>query len=111
MKVESGACTIDLTQMPNWFGDSDLHQPNADFDQPWRIKILDDLKKRLPLKHTFSDFELAVNTTSWLHTAEARVHFNSSGYHECILQLEWIENNGTLTILNPDGATTMVSTI
>ncbi|XP_072376481.1 tectonin beta-propeller repeat-containing protein [Diabrotica undecimpunctata] len=107
--VESGACTVDLPQLPNWFGDLDAYNSNADFDQPWRIKILDDLKERLPNRDTFTEYELAVNTTSWMHTGEARVSINASSFSDCLLQLEWIENNGILTILNPDGATAMHS--
>lgn len=39
----------------------------------------------------------------------------SSTYEDCIVELEWISSDsgsldsGTLTILNPDGATTLVS--
>lgn len=79
-------------------------------EQPWRMQILRDLKARLPLQDVFVDYEQAVETTSWIHTGEARVKLrNSSGYVDCILQLEWVQTSGTLTILNPEGATTMVS--
>lgn len=42
---------------------------------------------------------------------------SSSTYHDCIVELEWISSDsgsldsGTLVVLNPDGATTLVSAL
>lgn len=79
-------------------------------EQPWRMQILQDLKARLPLQDVFVKYEQAVDTTSWVHTGEARVNLGAaSGYVDCVLQLEWVQTSGTLTIMNPEGATTMVN--
>lgn len=63
----------------------------------------------MPAQDAYTHYEPAVDTTSWVHTGEARVSLESSGFVDCILQLEWVQSTGTLTILNPDGASTMVS--
>ncbi|XP_074030994.1 tectonin beta-propeller repeat-containing peroxin 23 [Leptinotarsa decemlineata] len=107
--VESGACTIDITQLPNWFGESGCANTSEELDQPWREKILEDLKSRLQSTDSFSKYEPAVDTTSWTHSGEARVKMGSSGFVDCILQIEWVQNTGALTILNPDGASAMYS--
>lgn len=99
---------MDPNQLPNWFGESVYGTANEDLEQPWRMKILEELKMRLPSQEAYSHYEHAVDTTSWMHTGEARVSLGSSGFVDCILQLEWVQNIGTLTILNADGATTMV---
>ncbi|KAF2895160.1 hypothetical protein ILUMI_11013 [Ignelater luminosus] len=104
--VEAGACTVDPAQLPNWFVEAgSLHQ--AELEQPWRLKILEDLRTRLPTQALYSNYHLAIDTTSWTHSGEARVSLNTPAFAECILQLEWVHTNGILTILNPDGATTM----
>lgn len=108
--VEAGACTVDPAQLPNWFVEAgSLHQ--AELEQPWRLKILEALRARLPTQDLYSNYHLAIDTTSWTHSGEARVSLNTSAFAECILQLEWVHTNGILTILNPDGATTMVNKI
>ncbi|XP_050309364.1 tectonin beta-propeller repeat-containing protein isoform X2 [Anthonomus grandis grandis] len=107
--VEAGTCLIDSNQPPNWFADSNCGAMQEDFEQPWRNKILFDLKSRLPNKEKFSLYPPAVDTTSWVHKGEARVNLRSSAFVDCILELEWIQTTGTLTILNPDGATDMHS--
>lgn len=43
-----------------------------------------------------------------MHKGEARVNLGGVSFLDCILQLEWIQTTGTVTILNSDGATTMV---
>ncbi|XP_066251035.1 tectonin beta-propeller repeat-containing protein isoform X2 [Euwallacea similis] len=107
--VEAGTCLLESSQPPNWFGDSNCGAMQEEFEQPWRNRILEDLKSRLPTQATFDFYERAVDTTSWLHKGEARVNLGSGSYIDCILQLEWIQTTGTLTILNSDGATTMHS--
>lgn len=103
--VEAGACTVDIIQLPNWFAESSSGQ-DAYLDQPWRLKILANLKARLMKEH-YEHYHKAIDTTSWVHMSEARVNLNGP-YVDCILQLEWLHTTGSLTILNPDGATTMV---
>ncbi|KAJ8969305.1 hypothetical protein NQ317_016553 [Molorchus minor] len=63
---------------------------------------------RLPCQDAYTSYEQAIDTTSWIHTGEARVSAGSTVFVDCILQLEWVQTIGTLTILNPDGATNMV---
>lgn len=110
VKVEAGACFLDTTQLPHWFSECGNSNMSEYLEQPWRMQILQDLKARLPLQDVFVNYEQAVDTTSWIHTGEARVNLaTSSGYLDCLLQLEWVQTTGTLTIINPDGATTMVS--
>lgn len=106
--VEAGACTIDTTQLPNWFGEGVLGQNNEELEQAWRKRILNDLKTRLKDDTKFKNYELAIDTTSWAHNGEARCSLNGTTFVDCILQLEWVEVTGSLTILNPDGCTTMV---
>lgn len=105
--VEAGACTVEPTQLPNWFAEG----PNAqqgEREQPWRIKILEELKSRLSLEE-YNQYQVAIDTSSWTHTGEARVNLTGTAYIDCVLQLEWMQSAGSLTVLNPDGATSMVS--
>lgn len=109
IKVEAGACYFDTSNLPNWFGETGLSNTSEFLEQPWRVQILQNLQSRLPLQKVFN-YEQAVDTTSWVHKGEARVDLSDlEGYVDCMLQLEWVQNTGTLTIINPDGATTMVS--
>lgn len=105
--VEAGACTVEQNLLPNWFAENSCSS-NSEIDQPWRLRILDELKARLPAQNEFKDYQVAVDTTSWVHTGEARVNLGI-GFEDCVLQLEWVHNYGTLTVLNQDGVTTMVS--
>ncbi|CAH1130207.1 unnamed protein product [Ceutorhynchus assimilis] len=107
--VEAGTCLLEPSQLPNWFSDSNCGAMQEEFEQPWRNRILEDLKGRLPNQDKFTLYEPAIDTTSWIHKGEARVNLGTSTFVDCILQLEWIQTTGTLTILNPDGATTMHS--
>lgn len=108
--VEAGACTVETAQLPNWFAETG-NMPQVDLDQPWRVKILEGLKARLPNSAAFSSYQNAIDTSSWAHSGEARVNLKSTAYIDCILQLEWLHTTGSLTILNADGATTMVCLI
>ncbi|XP_031344755.1 tectonin beta-propeller repeat-containing protein isoform X2 [Photinus pyralis] len=108
--VEAGACMLDPSQLPNWFIEANtLHQ--AELEQPWRLQILDNLKKRVPAVEMYAHYPTAVDTTSWMQSSEARVCLNpansGSVFIECILQLEWVHTNGVVTILNLEGAATM----
>lgn len=54
--------------------------------------------------------------SSWVKNGEAKRKLKGSAiYEDCIVELEWISSDsdtldsGTLTILNPDGVTTLVS--
>ncbi|KAK9712924.1 Integral peroxisomal membrane peroxin [Popillia japonica] len=103
--VAAGACTIELNQLPNWFVEQGTIT-QTELDQPWRLQILEELKSRLQ-SQSYKNIPLAVDTTSWVHVGEGRINLNGSVYVDCVLQLEWVHTNGTLTILNSDGATTM----
>ncbi|XP_076270197.1 tectonin beta-propeller repeat-containing peroxin 23 isoform X2 [Rhynchophorus ferrugineus] len=107
--VEAGTCLLDNGYVPNWYSDSSCGTMQEEFEQPWRTKILSDLKARLPNKDVFGLYEPAIDTTSWIHKGEARVNLGASNFVDCILQLEWLQTTGTLTILNSDGATSMHS--
>lgn len=104
--VEAGACTVEPAQLPNWFAEVGGVQ-EAELEQPWRVRILETLRCRLP--GGFDKYAKAVDTSSWVHKGECRVNLVGSAYVDCILELEWAHTTGSLTVLNPDGATTMVS--
>lgn len=104
--VEAGACTVEQNLLPNWFAENGS-AGGAETEQPWRLKILEELKARLPLQQDYNGYQRAVDTTSCIHTGEARVNLGGA-FTDCVLQLEWLQNCGTLTILNQDGVTTMV---
>ncbi|XP_008194152.1 tectonin beta-propeller repeat-containing protein isoform X3 [Tribolium castaneum] len=104
--VEAGACTVDPTQLPNWFAETGGGASQTEIGEPWRLKILQELKLRLPTEK-YKNWQLAVDTTSWVHSGEARVSWGSGQFVDCVLQLEWVQTTGTLTVLNPDGASTM----
>lgn len=106
--VEAGACTVEPAQLPNWFAEAGGGASQTEIAEPWRLKILQELKLRLP-SEKYKNWQLAVDTTSWVHTGEARVSWGSGQFVDCVLQLEWVQTTGTLTVLNPDGASTMVS--
>lgn len=106
--VEAGACTVDPNQLPNWFAEAGSAGLQSEFDEPWRVKILQQLQVRSTVSEKFKNWQLAVDTTSWIHSGEARVAWGSGPFVDCILQLEWVEITGSLTILNPDGASPMV---
>lgn len=107
--VEAGACTVEQSVLPNWFAESGgAGLGSSEIGQPWRLKILDELKARLPADNEFEGYQVAVDTTSWVHTGEARVNLGGN-FVDCILQLEWVRNCGTLTVLNQDGVTTTVT--
>lgn len=90
--------------------------PQTDLSQSWRIRILEELRSRLPETSSidFKNYHAAIETTSWIRKGEARCLLSSNGsttslmYEDCVLQLEWVDNTGTFTVLNPDGATTKV---
>ncbi|XP_017786159.1 PREDICTED: tectonin beta-propeller repeat-containing protein [Nicrophorus vespilloides] len=105
--VEAGPCTIDPNQLPNWFAEVPTLQ-QTELDQPWRLKILEDLKSRLSNDNKYSDYQVAIDTSSWVHSGEGRICMDSTNvFIDCVLQLEWVHTAGTLTVLHPDGASTM----
>lgn len=60
--------------------------------------------------------EKAIERSSWVKNGDARCKLKGSNvYEDCVIELEWISSDsgtldaGTLTILNSDGATTMVN--
>ncbi|KXJ78881.1 hypothetical protein RP20_CCG003236 [Aedes albopictus] len=113
----AGAVSVDPNQLPNWFNDSCGNANQEELTQPWRIKILDDLKQRPPGPLHESDFALyekAIEMSSWVKSGEARVAKAGHAFEDCLIELEWVNNqgtgpdSGTLTVLNSDGITTKI---
>ncbi|XP_015595651.1 tectonin beta-propeller repeat-containing protein [Cephus cinctus] len=112
-KVEAGACFVDITSPPKWIADGN-GAVYGELAEPWRIRILDELKSRLKdLDFDLSKYEKAIEKSSWVKNGDARCKLKGSiNYEDCIVELEWIGSDsgsldsGTLTILNSDGATT-----
>ncbi|XP_055626940.1 tectonin beta-propeller repeat-containing protein [Toxorhynchites rutilus septentrionalis] len=111
----AGAVSVDPNQLPNWFNDSFGNGNQEELTQPWRIKILDDLKQRPPGplgESEFATYEKAIEMSSWVKSGEARAAKSGHAFEDCLIELEWVNNHGTgldsgtLTILNSDGITT-----
>ncbi|XP_038118862.1 tectonin beta-propeller repeat-containing protein [Culex quinquefasciatus] len=111
----AGAVTVDPNQLPNWFNDSFANANQEELTQPWRVRILDDLKLRPPGSMNTSEFatyEKAIEMSSWVKSGEARAAKAGHPFEDCLIELEWVNNqgtgpdSGTLTVLNPDGITT-----
>lgn len=109
----AGAVFCDPNQLPNWFSDvSSTSQ--TELTQPWRLKILESLKSRLPGNNSvdFEKYEKAIEKSSWIKSGEAKAARPFGPFEECLIELEWVSSSGagldsgTLTILNPDGVTT-----
>lgn len=108
----AGAVTCDPNQLPNWFSDV-VSTSQTELAQPWRLKILDDLKTRFDtLNIEVEKYEKAVEKSSWVKSGEAKAAKPFGAFEECMIELEWVSSSGTgldsgtLTILNPDGVTT-----
>lgn len=122
----AGAVQVDVNSgLPNWFNDSAALQSAAgqeDLTQPWRLKIIEDLALQANSVNGMPErekYELAVDTSSWVKTGEARMAKMNGQFEECLIELEWVSSSGggasesgsgmdsgTLTMLNPDGVTT-----
>ncbi|XP_055686263.1 tectonin beta-propeller repeat-containing protein isoform X2 [Lutzomyia longipalpis] len=111
----AGAVLVDPQQLPNWFNDTLSAGTQAELSQPWRLRILEDLKGRLsdadPAE--LEKYQLAIEMSSWVKSGEARVAKSHGTFEDCLIELEWVNasgssglDSGTLTILNPDGVTT-----
>lgn len=50
----------------------------------------------------------AMGHNSWVHCDEVRVSFGNDPFIECIVQLKWVQDNGTLTVSNLDGTITRI---
>ncbi|KZC04781.1 Tectonin beta-propeller repeat-containing protein, partial [Dufourea novaeangliae] len=114
-KVEAGACFVDPANPPKWIADTNGIN-NGDIAEPWRIHILEELKKRLhKIQFDSSIYEKVVEKSSWVKNGDAKCKVKGGTlYEDCIIELEWISSDsgsldsGTVTILNSDGATTIV---
>ncbi|XP_046426690.1 tectonin beta-propeller repeat-containing protein isoform X1 [Neodiprion fabricii] len=114
-KIEAGACFIDQANPPKWMVESN-GTTCGELTEPWREHILCNLKKRLKdLDVNILSYEKAIEMSSCVKNGDARCQLKGSkAYQDCVLELEWISNtsgyvdSGTLTILNTDGATTML---
>jgi len=114
--VEAGACTVDPLYPPNWFVEVPV-APEVEFLKPWRVKILQELRKRLPEEgSSFEKYEKAVEMSSWVKTGKARCQLKDSDqqFDDCILELEWVGSekgsldSGTLSVLSLDKKHTKV---
>ncbi|KAJ8680209.1 hypothetical protein QAD02_015996 [Eretmocerus hayati] len=114
-KVEAGACLVDTNSPPKWINEGN-GPSQEEVVEPWRIHILKELKTRTDgIDFDLSLCEKAIEKSSWVKNGEAKCKLKgSSTYDDCIVELEWISSDsgsldsGTLTVLNPDGATTLV---
>lgn len=114
-KVEAGACYIDLSNPPKWIADGN-GTAQGETAEPWRIYILKELKERLKnVEFDCTLYEKAVEKSSWVKNGEAKYKLkNGASFEDCVIELEWISSDsgsldsGTLTVLNPDGATTVI---
>uniref|UniRef100_A0A1B0GNN2 Tectonin beta-propeller repeat-containing protein n=1 Tax=Phlebotomus papatasi TaxID=29031 RepID=A0A1B0GNN2_PHLPP len=111
----AGAVSVDPQQLPNWFNDTISASNQTELNQPWRLRILEDLKGRLADAEDLDleKYQLAIEMSSWVKSGEARVAKSHGSFEDCLIELEWVNasgsnglNSGTLTILNPDGVTT-----
>lgn len=106
----AGAVLVESNQLPHWFKDSiTLSESSMDLNKEWRIKMIEMLKKRLN-GFDSSNYEKAIEMSSWVKSAEAKFAKNDS-YEDCLIELEWLTTSattgsGTLTILNLDGVST-----
>ncbi|XP_049762873.1 tectonin beta-propeller repeat-containing protein [Schistocerca cancellata] len=105
--VAAGACTVDPQCLPNWFVEN-LSTADLELSKPWRVRILQELKKRVP--EEFNKYEKAVDISSWVKTGDARCMLKETNYQleDCVLELEWIGGDlgtlesGTFTIMSPE---------
>lgn len=114
----AGAVNVDPNQLPTWFNDSLSTVNEAELTLPWRINVLESLKKRLAATANLDldNYEKAVEKSSWIKSGEAKMSKPGQGqFDECLIELEWVNSSesgldsGTFTILTPDGVTTKVS--
>ncbi|KAK1121372.1 hypothetical protein K0M31_010666 [Melipona bicolor] len=114
-KVEAGACFVDTSNLPKWIADTN-GTGHGDIAEAWRIYILEELKKRLQkVQYDRSIYEKVVEKSSWVKNGDAKCKLKgSTSYEDCIIELEWISSDsgsldsGIVTILNSDGATTVM---
>lgn len=104
----AGAVLVEFTQLPSWFKDTtNLAESNIDTNVEWRKRIIEKLCKRIN-NFDISNYERAIETSSWVKSIEAKFARNSDNFDDCLIELEWLSStaSGTLTILNVDGVTT-----
>ncbi|XP_043272116.1 tectonin beta-propeller repeat-containing protein isoform X2 [Venturia canescens] len=115
-KVEAGACFVDPSNPPKWIADGTHSMVQGEIVEPWRMRILEELRNRIKnLEFDLSRYEKAIERSSWVKNGDARCKLKGSlVYEDCVIELEWISSDsgtldsGTLTILNADGATTIM---
>lgn len=121
----AGAVYVDVTAaLPNWFNESASAVQQAgqhELTEGWRLGIVAALAEQANRVNAMEErerYELAVDTSSWVKTGEARMARLNGQFEECLIELEWVSgrggggggkgdlDSGTLTILNPDAVTT-----
>ncbi|XP_034938051.1 tectonin beta-propeller repeat-containing protein [Chelonus insularis] len=114
-KVEAGACFVDPSNPPKWLADN-YSLTQGEIAESWRMHILEELKNRMKnFNFDSSVWEQAVERSSWVKNGDAKCKLKgSNNYEDCVIELEWISSDsgsldsGTLTVLNADGATTIM---
>ncbi|OAD62069.1 Tectonin beta-propeller repeat-containing protein [Eufriesea mexicana] len=114
-KVEAGACFVDPFNPPKWIADTN-GTSHGDIAEAWRICILEELKKRLQkIQFDPSIYQKVVEKSSWVKNGDVKCKVKgSTSYEDCVIELEWISSDsgsldsGIVTILNSDGATTIM---
>lgn len=73
--------------------------------KPWRLKILNELKGRLPNFDGLENYENAIESSAWVKSGQCKMLLSGkTSFKDCIIELEWIsgENDnldcGTLTL-------------
>lgn len=112
----AGAVFVDVNALPNWFNESVVQVTQHELTEQWRLKIVEDLAKQANRVNEMEErekYQLAVDTSSWVKSGEAKMAKLNGQFEECLIELEWVSasggqdmDSGTLTILNPDGVTT-----
>lgn len=102
--VAAGAVSIDPIAPPNWFVENSLTTLQPEFSKPWRMRILQELKKRTDQATAgFENYEKAIEKNSWIKCGKAKAVLKDSLPELCTLELEWIgSESGTLSVLSLD---------
>lgn len=107
----AGAVLIEPNQLPTWFKESVINSETAvDLNAEWRNNMISKLKERLPKDFDSSNYEKAVELSSWVKSVECKAAKYNESFDDCLVELEWLSSAtlgaGTLTVLNVDGVTT-----
>lgn len=107
----AGAVLIEPNQLPAWFKDTvTSSESTVDINKEWRKRIIEKLNQRIPNDFDVSNYEKAIELSSWVKSVEAKASKSNESFDDCLVELEWLSSaalgSGTITILNVDGVTT-----